>query len=386
MVTVKEILSLPALRKLTLIGGSKGLNNRVSYVTVMEVPDVLKWLKGNDFIITSLYAYKDDINQQLSLIDKLADSHCSCLAIKTGQYVKKLDKSIIERANERNLALVEIPNEVTYIEIIVNAMGKILENRDIDYMIEKYIKDILFNNEENELTFERGNLLGINLSGSSIFSVTLSFIKDATEEEILLLRNIAKKIAKESDNLLRFTYNPVITQKDKSSILFLSKDEETLKSNSKELIELIINHLFESKLENIHIGVGPIGLGLDGLKDSYFKSFDVLKVGSKIKSDESIFYYDQISIYITLEKYLKEHGDDVFQELSLENELIQTLDEFYKNNMDVNLTAEKLFLHKNTVRYRLKKIKDITGYDTWNFEHNFILYLFLVYIKLKSHS
>ena len=69
MVTVQEILSIPALRKLSVIGGEQGLNKRVSYVTVMEVPDIVRWLKGNDFVITSLYAFKDDLREQVRLIE-----------------------------------------------------------------------------------------------------------------------------------------------------------------------------------------------------------------------------------------------------------------------------------------------------------------------------
>ena len=54
--------------------------------------------------------------------------------------------------------------------------------------------------------------------------------------------------------------------------------------------------------------------------------------------------------------------------------------------MDVNFTADRLFIHKNTVRYRLKKTKELTGYDTSKFEDNFRLYLFLIYTKLTKNS
>lgn len=389
MVTVKEILSIPALRKLLVVAGKQGLNKRVSYVTVMEVPDIVRWLKGNDFVITSLYAFKDNLEEQINLIDKLADNHCSCLAIKTGQYVKGLDQSLLDRANLRGLVLVKIPREVTYIEIIFNAMNKIFENRDIDFMIEKYMKDIIFNNVNNdEMIFERGNLLGFDIRDSSNLVITLSILGEPTDDKLIDLRKKAKSIAKESDNLLRFTYNPVVTVGDKSSILFFSSEPRNIEYNLPYIIEIVNKYISFNGVEDIRIGVGPTGSGLEGLKDSYFKSIEVLKVGFLINNKKSIYYYNDMDIYIFLEKYLRSCGNEIFPEVynKLDDDLLQTLDSFYENDMDINLTADKLYIHKNTVRYRLKKVKEITGDDISIFEHNFKLYMFLLYSKIKSNS
>ncbi|NLY46968.1 MAG: hypothetical protein GX053_13415 [Tissierella sp.] len=390
MVTVKEVLSIPALRRLSVIGGEEGLSKRVSYVTVMEVPDIVRWLKGNDFVITSLYAFKDDLEEQLNLIDKLADNHCSCLAVKTGQYIKELDKSIIDRANQRGLVLVKIPSEITYIEIIVNAMDKILKNRDIDYIIEKYMKDIIYNNIDNEeILFERGNLLGFNIRNSSTLAITLnSTIKELDNDKINTLRKVTKSIAKESDSLLKFTYNPVVTVGGKSSVLFFSDEASNIENNMPQIIKLINKNITKYSLKDILVGVGPIGSGLEGLKDSYFKSMEVIKIGPLVNEKVGIYYYKDMDIYITLEKYLRDCGSEVFEGVfnHLDKDFLLTLDSFYGNNMDVNLTADDLFIHKNTVRYRLKKIKEITGYDTSIFEDNFKLYLFLIYTKISKNS
>lgn len=386
MATVKDILSIPALRKLKIIGGEQGLNKRVLYVTVMEVPDIVKWLKGSDFIITSLYAFKDDINEQIKLIDKLADARCSCLAIKTGRYVKELDKLIIERADCRGLVLVEIPMETTYIEIIVNAMDKVLEDRDIDYMIEKYMKDIIFNNyDDYEITLERGKLLGFNIKDSYTLAITLSINSKASDKGIDLLRRASKKIAKESDTLLKFTYNPVVTVGERSTILFFTNEEKDIKNNLQSILGLINKYINEDKLKDIKVGVGSIGKGLDRLRESYFNSLEVLKLGKVFKTDEFMYFYDELKVYMVLEKFLREHSRGIFDDISkkIDNELLLTLETFYSNNMDIIKTGEQLFIHKNTVRYRLKKIKEITGYDTNIFEHNFNLYLFLLYIKVK---
>ncbi len=387
MATVKDILSIPALRKLKVIGGKQGLNKRVSYVTVLEVPDIVKWLKGNDFLITSLFAFKDSIIEQTKLIDSLADENCSCLAIKIVPYVKELDKSIIERADCRGLVLVEIPVEMTYIEIIVNAMDKILEDRDIDYMIEKYMKDIIFNNYDNyAIMLQRGKLLGFNIQESYTLAITLNINHKTNDKEENILRKTAKSIAKESDTLIKFTYNPVVTMEEKSTILFFASEEKDIENNLKSILELIDKNVKICGLEDVKVGVGSIGEGLECLKKSYFHSLEVLELGKVFNNHNYVYCYDELKIYSVLEKCLRENGDVIFDKKfdNIDSDLLLTLESFYANNMDVAKCSEDLFIHKNTVRYRLKKVKEITGYDTSIFEHNFNLYLFLLYKKIKG--
>lgn len=69
-----------------VLAGESGLLKKVEHVTVMEVPDIKRWLKGNDFLITSFYSVRKSEEAQCRLIEEPADI-CSCIAVKTGQYV-----------------------------------------------------------------------------------------------------------------------------------------------------------------------------------------------------------------------------------------------------------------------------------------------------------
>lgn len=387
MVTVKELLSLPVLRKLKVIAGHRGLNKRVSCLTVMEVPDITRWLKGHDFIITSLYAVREDIDSQIALIDKLADLNCSCLAIKLGQYVKKLDEVIIEKADKRGLVLVEIPQDITYIEIIVNGMEKILHDRDIDSMIEKYMKDIIFDNyEDRDIAIERGELLGFKIRNGYSLAISLVSYGIDSDEDIKKMRKIAKKVAQKSDILLKFTYNPVITVGAKSTIIFLVNESKDIVENLDKIIDIMMEYIEGEDLKNIKLGIGPIGKGFEGIKDTYYRSLEVLNLVGILDNDRSIYFYDKLKIYLSLAKLFRTTEYDVFYDIygKLGEDLILTLEMFHKCNLDIAETARQLFIHQNTVRYRLKKVKDIIGYDAFIFEDNFKLHLFLLYNRIKE--
>ncbi|HLR21174.1 MAG TPA: PucR family transcriptional regulator ligand-binding domain-containing protein [Tissierellaceae bacterium] len=387
MVTVKELLALPVLRRLKIVAGYRGLNKRVSSLTVMEVPDITKWLKGNDFIITSFYAVKDDVQKQIKLIDKLADLNCSCLAIKLGEFIEELDELIIEKANEKGLVLTVIPQDITYIELIVNGMEKILHNRDIEFMIEKYMKDIIFDNyEAYEFIIERGELLGFKIRESYSLAITLTHDDEDTDRYNEELRNLAKKVSKRSDRLLNFNHNPVVTIEGKSSVLFFADDKSDLKNNLKQILNLIKRYINDRELQRTKIGVGSIGKGLEGIKETYYNSIEVLKLIEILDNNDSIFYYDKLKIYLFMEKVLRMEDYKIFDDIcgELSDDLLLTLKTFYQCNMDIINTSEKLYVHQNTVRYRLKKVKEITGFDTRIFEDNFKLKLFLMCNKIKK--
>lgn len=387
MVDVKEILSLPVLRRLKIIAGEKGLNKRVSSLTVMEVPDIDKWLKGYEFVLTSLYAFKDDINLQIKLIDTLADANCSCVGIKLGQYVKELDPSIIQRANDRGLVLVEIPREITYIELIINGMEKILHDRDIDNMIEKYMKDIIFDNyESDEIAIERGVLLGIRVKENYCLAITL--VNEDSEADKVKLRKIAKSVAKKSDMILKYTYNPVVTVSNKSSIILFSIEEQNIKNNLDKIINLVEEYLKKESLNKVKIAVGSLEKGLTGIRETYSNSLEVLNLKTMMNNNSSVYRYDDLKIYITLEDFLKSDNYKEFDDIigKINEDLLLTIETFYKYNMDIIATSKALFIHQNTVRYRLTKIKEITGYDTYIFENNFKLYLLLFYIRIKNNK
>ena len=64
--------------------------------------------------------------------------------------------------------------------------------------------------------------------------------------------------------------------------------------------------------------------------------------------------------------------NEVFKEGSLEaldRETLATIQCFFENNLNVSETSRKLFVHRNTLVYRLEKIRKLTGLDLREFEH-----------------
>jgi purine catabolism regulator len=129
-ITVREAMQIGGLTRCKVVAGEKGLDRTIDYITVMEVPDVIQWLKGHDLLLTSLYPIKDDAEAISQLVEQLNEVGSSALAIKANRYVKEIPQAILEAGNRLHLPIIEIDNEVSYLDIMTPLMERMLWKSD----------------------------------------------------------------------------------------------------------------------------------------------------------------------------------------------------------------------------------------------------------------
>ena len=122
-----------------------------------------------------------------------------------------------------------------------------------------------------------------------------------------------------------------------------------------------------------------ISTAVDNIKDlarAYKEAQVALEVGKVFETEKNIISYENLGIGRLIyqlpttlcEMFLQE----VFKKGSLESldrETLMTIQCFFENNLNVSETSRKLFVHRNTLVYRLEKIRKITGLDLREFEH-----------------
>lgn len=139
-VTVRTALQTGGLARCRVVAGEGGLNRTIEYVTVMEVPDVIRWLHGKELLLTSLYALKDNVFELQSLIEQLNDLHCAGIAVKTHRFIEQIPQEVMDTANRLDFPLIEIDPEVTYIDIMMPVLSQILGAASADDSLEEFFK------------------------------------------------------------------------------------------------------------------------------------------------------------------------------------------------------------------------------------------------------
>ena len=388
MAKVSDLFRLPIFKDIRIIAGNDGLNRKVEYITVMEVPDIKRWLKGNDFLITSLYSVRKSEEEQCKLIEELADT-CCCIAVKTGEYVSVIPESVKEMANKHGLPLLEIPHHVTYIDLIIQVMNLIFEEEGSSAILEKYIKDIIYENYSDEILMaERGRLFGFDVENDYFSAVNISFRKkySPTEHEKKKLRFLSQSVKQlvKSSPFVRECY---MIPLEKGSILFLeSENENNLKRFlHTQITEQLFEKLWNGRSEVLAFGIGPVLHGMLGIRDSYSATYKAARVGQKLKPDQFVFSYDKIATFCELEDFFAGGKGQNFAKILDElqsQEMLDTLITYFESNNSIDETAERMFIHKNTVKYRLNRVQESTGLYLKNPDDNFQLYLAVLAKKL----
>jgi purine catabolism regulator len=126
-IALGELLKLPTLTDARVVGGHAGLGRPVRGVNVMEVPDILDWVKPDELLLTTAYPLRDDPVALDALIPRLAERGLAGIALKPGRYIKAIPASMIEAADQHGFALIELPPEASFNEIINSVLTVILD-------------------------------------------------------------------------------------------------------------------------------------------------------------------------------------------------------------------------------------------------------------------
>jgi len=166
-----------------------------------------------------------------------------------------------------------------------------------------------------------------------------------------------------------------------------STTSEDLEKLARAMEETLKNELFIKTV----IGFGSVAEHLRGLSDSYKEAQTAIDVGKVFDTEKSIINYENLGIGrliyqlpttlcdIFLSEVFKKNSID-----SLDQETLFTINKFFENNLNVSETSRKLFVHRNTLVYRLEKIKKLTGLDLRQFDHAIVFKVALMVRKYLS--
>ena len=139
------------------------------------------------------------------------------------------------------------------------------------------------------------------------------------------------------------------------------------------------------------IGIGTVVFHLRELADAYKEAQTAIDVGKVFDTEKSIINYENLGIgrliYQLPTTLCEIFLTEVFKKNSIEGldqETLFTINKFFENNLNVSETSRKLFVHRNTLVYRLEKIKKLTGLDLRQFDHAIVFKVALMVRKYLS--
>ena len=164
---------------------------------------------------------------------------------------------------------------------------------------------------------------------------------------------------------------------------------EELEAYSRAIIDAIANEYNQKVL----VGISSMVDNLKDLAKAYKEARIALEVGKVFDIEKSIMAYENLGIgriiYQLPTTLCEIFLGEVFKKGSLETldrETLMTVQSFFENNLNVSETSRKLFVHRNTLVYRLEKIRKLTGLDLREFDHAVTFKVALMVKKYLSNK
>ena len=188
-----------------------------------------------------------------------------------------------------------------------------------------------------------------------------------------------------------------ITAVDESGVVLI----KTLDQNAsyEELVgiaETIVSMMNAEAMMNVRVAFGTVVSELKDVSKSYKEAKLALDVGRIFNAGKNVVAYSTLGIgrliYQLPSNLCKIFIDEIFGDNvpnDLDEETLNTINKFFENNLNVSETSRQLFVHRNTLVYRIEKLQKSTGLDLRNFDDalTFKIALMVVnYMKYLENS
>ncbi len=265
-----------------------------------------------------------------------------------------------------------------YASLVAISLSNIKQYHDEKYDRGNFIKNVILDN------ILQGDIY--------LKSRELSFNNDA-RRCVLLVRIPEKNDAAVFDAILALfpdrTKDFVININKTDIVLVKEIRQQTELKDLEKLARSIADTLTKEFYITSYIGIGTTVVGIKDLARSFKDAQIALEVGKVFDTEKTIITYENLGIARLIyqlpttlcDMFLRE----IFKKGSIENldhETLFTIQKFFENNLNVSETSRKLFVHRNTLVYRLERIKKLTGLDLREFDDAIV---FKVALMVKKY-
>ncbi|MGN1137892.1 MAG: PucR family transcriptional regulator [Ruminococcus sp.] len=265
-----------------------------------------------------------------------------------------------------------------YAQLLAVSLTSIKQYYDEKYDRSNFIKNVIMDNILPGDIYLKARELHFN---SDVTRVCM-LIKIISKTEVSAIDIVQNLFPDKSKDFVININESEITLVKEISDTTESKDLEKLASS-------IVDTLSSEFYIHSVVGIGTAVTGIKDLARSFKEAQVALEVGKVFDTDRNIINYDNLGIARLIYQLPTTLCDMFLQEVfkrgsieTLDQETLFTIQKFFENNLNVSETSRKLFVHRNTLVYRLEKIKKLTGLDLREFEDAIV---FKVALMVKKY-
>jgi purine catabolism regulator len=355
--------SLIAELGLTLVSGQESAQAHVRWVHSTELLDPTPWLKGGELLLT-MGIQLDGAKAQRELVDRLADREIAGLGFGTGFTHKRVPAALVSAARKRSFPLFEVPYELPFIAITERAFAQLVNER-YEMLQRNMVGDVLAEALTGHLypeelqarlrPFGIGEQVAVLAFAPPDPTAAAALLERILEREgvhnLVAIRAGLLCAVIEADGLRdggEGGWDPIdLARKVRSELAERFGEVRAAASRPAATHSLRLSfHEARCALEAVRLQNG------DAPEVASYRDLGAFQLLLSLQDDDALISYCR-GVLGPVEQGEGQYGD----------ELLRSLDVFIEHNGHWEKAANALYCHRHTLRYRIRRVEQLTGRD-----------------------
>lgn len=370
----RDLFQLKNFSKAKLLAGEKGLNREISWPYVRTTESISQWLYGEELIFVIYTDLRTDDDSFLLLIEECIDKKLSGIVVLIDEKdIESIPKNVIDKANEEDFPIIVMPWNIKLIDITQEILFKLEQKQEEKKNAKRFLESIIFSQDHlQEDIHALAEFYNIKLRP---FHYVCIFKIKTPSNASYDLEQINKHIIHSLEEAINTENQTLIPMEYANNLMFLIfTNDYNEGEKSVEAVEAVFN-LVNSRYAEVEnsLSFSRIRELNSDIKISYKEAFKALSMIDIYNRDSKIIKYKELGII----RWLVELSDiKEIQRYCYENlgpileydkkhgmDLMGTLKCYFQNNRHLLKTSQELFIHRNTLLYRLSTIKELLKID-----------------------
>jgi len=349
---------------MNLICGESNMNNLVNWVHMLEDPETASFLHGQELIFSTGIGH-ENTDWLHEFAKGLVENQASGLVLNLGPYIQSVPEDLIAYCRDVQFPLFTVPWKTRIVDITNDFCRKIIKSEEHEVTVAGALRDAIF--FPDKISEYRSVLERKEFDLDAEFCIAaLSFQIPSSERfsdyDKTVRLNLTKLLFNYSD---RFN----IFRQDKNLIVVLQSFPQEIVEEALDCLDELCKYGYPDY--RISAGISVNELGIQSLPRNYKRAIALLRIAER-QGQAKLSYRNsglfklliEIEDALALKRFYEETlGQMEAYDKKNQTDYLLTLKYYLENNASVQEVAKETYVHRNTINYKIKKIKEILQCD-----------------------
>lgn len=373
----RDLSTLRSFKKIRLIAGSGGLDHIITWVYINQDSSISDWIHGGELVFIT--GMENGFSEEMlcSLVRECIENAAAGIVVLIDpNHIVAVPDEIIKAAESGNMPLYEMPWEIKLVDVTKEIANTIVINQLHEQYVMGFFSELLFSYYISEDSIKNmGIRCGVDVSENAAIMILRPFYSH--EHSRNDFDNIVSAISRTVGNELERRKIGFVSYVYMGEIFIYAVSPNSGLTAIRDMLSEICSD-FTERHSGLRIcgGIGRSAIGAVNLRRSYSEARQSLSFSENDEMSVRIVLYSEMGI-IRLLNTASSRSDIqdycystlkplIDSDRTHNTEYIKTLECYLNHNCNLVKTAETMFIHRNTIVYRIEKIRSLLDIDFSN--------------------